>query len=186
MILLKRKTLKISAISIVLLSAVALSVTFYTFYKGICEIANLMFSDETTEIKEGFTPELLDTLEKQYGITVPENSVFLKGYNANAFQDYSHVVVVFECPLHNFDNESMSLSDCMSIDYISQLLSLNEKDYVSAIEKERHENLLGDRYGRLGHCVKNTKKGDTTVSYMLSDGKMLVKIVGDYPNRRFK
>ena len=60
-------------------------------------LAGFLFGSPT-EIKKGFSPKLLEQLETHYQISIPDNAVFIKGFNTNAFRDPS-VLILFECPI---------------------------------------------------------------------------------------
>ena len=56
-----------------------------------------LFGDTPTQIENGFTPELTQMLSEKYGLTVPENAEFIRGYYTNAFRDPA-VVIEFKLP----------------------------------------------------------------------------------------
>ena len=39
-----------------------------------------LFGDTPTQIENGFTPELTQMLSEKYGLTIPENAEFIRGY----------------------------------------------------------------------------------------------------------
>ena len=61
-------------------------------------LGDLVFGNAATEIRGGFSDELREVMETKYGVTIPDDAVFVKGLNTNAWQDPG-VVVLFTCPM---------------------------------------------------------------------------------------
>lgn len=56
-----------------------------------------LFGDTPTQIENGFTPELTQMLSEKYGLAIPENTEFIRGYYTNAFRDPA-VIIEFKLP----------------------------------------------------------------------------------------
>lgn len=56
------------------------------------------FFGQPTEIKKGFSAELVDRLKTHFGVTVPDGAVFEKGLCTNSFRD-PIFVIIFTVPL---------------------------------------------------------------------------------------
>lgn len=141
------------------------------------------FFDTPTKIKKGFSQELLDTLSDQYQISIPEDAVFLKGINTNAFRDPS-VVVLFELPV---DTNQIHTADDIE-DYIYQKLKLDFEQYGSF----SHEDpiISADWYeemgGELDYHLKYKATPFTYLSCALCNDCILVRFIGWHPHNSFK
>lgn len=135
-------------------------------------------SFQKTEIKEGFSPELLEELQTQYGITIPEEAQFIKGYNLPGWQD-SYVAILFEYPL------AQSIAGD-STNFVRQLLKLDSTRYpgFGSDRKQFHES---DWYDELGGTMEFAT-GDgkyTTISYTAQQSKIIIRIIGWRPGEEF-
>ncbi len=171
----KHKCIKVIAImcivTILFLSVFAVAVHF-----------GWPFFDTPTEIKKGFSQELLDTLSDQYQISIPEDAVFLKGINTNAFRDPS-VVVLFELPV---DTNQIHTADDIE-DYIFQKLKLDPDQYDFFYYDEM---ILADWYeemgGELDYHLKYKAAPFTYLSCALRNNCILIRFNGWHPHNRFK
>ena len=83
------------------------------------------FFGTPTEIKSGFSPELLNAMKERYQITIPDDAVFIKGIVTDGFRE-GFVVFLFELPMET----ELSPDDCCGVsDYVSQKLNLDESQY---------------------------------------------------------
>ncbi len=77
-----------------------------------------------TEIKEGFSPNIVRELEKYCGIIIPEDAEFIKGIHINARDPAA--VYVFSCPA---DYDEFNEDD--GYQCVTKLLGLNKDQWSS-------------------------------------------------------
>ena len=94
----KHKCLEILGIIFLILLALSL-VLLLLFYAFSAYVHwGMRQPSPVTEIKGGFSQELLDALQSQCDIAIPENAKFIKGYNFTTWQEV-YVAILFECPI---------------------------------------------------------------------------------------
>lgn len=158
--------------------AILLCVAFLGLSVAIVKgVTAWMFQDPTTEIKKGFSPELIQELKEHYGITVPANAVFIKGYNTNARDP--EIIVWFECQIDE-------LPEGEGGDLVCRLLELEEDSYSSqAWRAEKHSNELYNEMGEFDYQINYKKKSDTYINYKFDQGKIIIRFVGWKPPLQF-
>lgn len=167
----------VAVIALVLvISIVVVAVALYAYGKWI-------FRETDTEIKEGFSPKLLDALKDEYGITIPADAVFVKGNNLILARDPA-IFISFECPLNNFDKDSFGKTESISYgedlaEFVCQVLSLDENrfDYDG-----RDVHFLGDwddGWGKhLDYSLIDRDLESTYIMFSVVDDTLLIRFVG--------
>lgn len=78
---------------------VALALSLAILLVGLCgcseKLLQWAFAPQPMGIQTGFSEDLVNALEQGYGISIPENAVFVEGYHDGAILDPS-VVIAFE------------------------------------------------------------------------------------------
>ncbi len=152
-----------------------ITVFFVLVYVGLYWAFN---SDPSTKIKEGFSDELLYSLKAEYGVTIPEDAVFIEGVNTNGWQD-PYVIVLFELPYA----ENAALGDHDA--FIHSALSLNREQYgnsaVYSIVSEGFEDLGG----KMQYEIDFTGKSFTSISYKIEENKIIVRFLGWRPGHNY-
>ncbi len=137
---------------------------------------NGLFDD--TEIKKGFSPELLEELQSRYGITIPEEAKFIKGYNTGG-QDNS-VLIYFECPVtvqHLSENHNES---------ITQLLKLDPTRYPSSAPAWGSvTGLAAELGGEMDYEMTHSTIAYTSIQYKFTENKLLIRFDGWRPRGTF-
>ena len=142
-----------------------------------------LFGDAPTEIEGGFSDELLLCLKEQYGIAIPEDAVFVKGYNTNAFRDPSLIV------LFRFSLETVIKDDFQLAQYVHNLLSLAEETYSSSSASD-YEFLTEEKWyeecgGEMQHGFINKEMPFTWISYEVIEDEVYIRIIGHHPRGSF-
>lgn len=134
------------------------------------------------EIKAGFSPELLETLQTQYGITIPEQAQFIKGYNLPNWRD-SYVAILFAYPTEQpIEDDIQRISDS-----VRQLLKLDSTRYpgfgndIKAFSGSDWYDELG---GVMDHATRDNKS--TTISCTVQPDKILIRVIGWRPGANFR
>ncbi len=166
----------------IILNAIILSVIILAALTIVsCDSFSCWFFGEPTEICEGFSYELTGSLADRYQITIPQEAIFIKGINTNAFRDPS-VVILFECPL----NEIPSMDDNLGLDFVFRALSLDESRYSYG---GRDEKIFADWFDELGGMLdyKIVDKNDhhTFISYSFGENVLRIRFVGRHPGKTF-
>lgn len=134
-----------------------------------------------TEIKQGFSQQLLNELETRYGITIPEEAQFIKGYNCLNMRD-NYVSILFECPV----SETYEDDDHMAA-YMKQLLTLGtrysgaSKDTPQFIGSEWYEELGG----QMEWMLEDESIDYTYISYNIEANKLVIRFTGWRPGAIF-
>lgn len=157
--------------------AILLCVAFLGLSVAIVKgVTAWMFQDPTTEIKKGFSPELIQELKEHYGITVPANAVFIKGYNTNARDP--EIIVWFECQIDKLPENKNDKGD-----EIVQELLLIEKDSYSLGGRAEP---IGEIYKEMGeefaHTLVCNKEYDTYIDYTFDQDKIFIRFIGGHPH----
>ena len=173
--MMKRKWLAILCVALVIL-LVAIGL-----YLGLCyKLWNT--SVEPTEIQQGFSQELLNALESRYGITIPEEAQFIKGYNCLDMRD-SYVSILFECPV----SETYEDDDHMAA-YMKQLLTLGTR--YSGASKDTSQFIGSEWYEELGGqmewMLEDESLDYTYISYNIEANKLVIRFIGWRPGATFK
>lgn len=137
---------------------------------------NGLFGD--TEIKKGFSAELLKELQTQYGITIPEEAKFIKGYNTGGTDNF--VLICFECPIT--DNYALENHN----EYIRQLLKLDAARYQgSGLNQSDGTDLAAELGGKMDYEITDSNTSYTSIKYKIEGGKMLIRFHGWRPKTTF-
>ena len=139
-------------------------------------------SFQNSEIKEGFSPKLLEVLQTRYDITIPEDAQFIKGYNIPGWQD-SFVAVLFELPITGTYESGYHMSD-----YIRQRLNLGTR-YPGPAKDE--EQFLGSEWydelgGQMEWMLDDSSHGFTYISYNIESDKLVIRFIGWRPGATFR
>lgn len=141
-----------------------------------------LFGDTCTEIKKGFSDELLSVLDTQYQITIPDDAVFIKGINTNAFRD-PMVVVLFEIPVEPYKKLSDPDRLC---NYVIQKLHLDQELYTSGgADHEIKADWYEEMGGLFDYSITNRHNSFTFLSFELHDDRVLIRFVGHHPGATF-
>lgn len=145
-----------------------------------CEVWDSSF--EPTQIEQGFSPELLDKLKSHYGISIPEQAQFIKGYNCPGFRD-SFVAVQFAFPISGDPREDDNMAS-----YLHQLLQLGTR-YGTVARKDVPQFTGAAWYAELGGQMQwmlDDKTLDYThISYNIEADRLVVRFVGWRPGASF-
>ena len=130
-------------------------------------------SFQKTEIQEGFSATLLEELQTRYGITIPKDAQFIKGYNLPGWRD-SFVAILFECPINN------------TSDSLHQLLKLDSNRYpgVGSDTKQFYGSVWYDELGGVMEYA-TTDNNFTTISYTVHLDRIRIRVIGWRPSREF-
>lgn len=132
------------------------------------------------KIEKGFSKELLEGLEFEYGISIPEGATFLKGGNYYTFRD-SWVVLLFECPIEDEFKQAESLTV-----QIYELLNIAEEEYRFDGRDESLDVWWYDEYGgQLTWKLVSTKNDFTCLSYESDKSMLRIRFVGWRPGQIF-
>ena len=149
--------------------------------KTLNEIAAGFFFGTPTEIKKGFSPELREELASHYQVDIPSNAVFIKGYNTNALQD-SSVLLVFEIPLSEDLPERSEAMD----DYVVGALGLEEAYWTASRESDR---MAGEWIEAMGgpweRQVEHKVEPYTSLHYRDDGDRVTVFFNGHRPHTSF-
>jgi len=132
------------------------------------------------EIKKGFSPELLEQLQIRYGITIPEEAKFIKGYNIGG-PDNS-VVIFFECPLKDTwrsDNKTSIYN------YMVQLLKLDSTRYWTHNSKSRGD-WTEDLDAPMDYTLTDNRVAYTEISFNIEADKLIFRFIGWRPDAIFR
>ncbi len=126
-------------------------------------------------IEEGFSDELLQALEREYGIVIPEDAEFIKGENQPHPQD-PNVVVYFKCRV-NKDTGSKTPDE-----KLMNALGLTEDERGDSKHSLRKgsENIGGELDHHFG-----LNKSFSFIDYSISGDELTVRIVGWRPGAEF-
>ena len=164
---------RIGGTLLMLLVVVGLFFAYATYcWKGL-------FGD--TEIKKGFSPELLENLQTRYGITVPEEAKFIKGYNTGG-PDNS-VVIFFECPLKDTwrsDNKASIYN------YMVQLLKLDCTSYGMSHNSRPRGDWTEDRNAPMDYTLTDNRVAYTEISFNIEADKLIIRFFGWRPGATFR
>ncbi len=170
----KRKT--VFDLIIIVLSVILLAVGAFVLF------SHLMFDNTAspTEIKKGFSPKLLSDLKDRYGITIPKEASFIKGYNDNDFRE-GNCYILFECPADE------SVRDEETAAYIIRLLGLDSTRYsYSHNDIDLHTKPWFDEAdGQLDHMLIYNDRPFTYISYSFKKDKVLIRFKGWRPRYSF-
>lgn len=131
-----------------------------------------------TEITEGFTDELLDCLKDQYGITIPSDARFVKGYNGGNMQD-ACIVVVFACPLDNYPLDNYKVSG-RKADFVREVLQLGEQTYpgIGGAPEQKYGDIFDSTDYQFSGELKNTEVPFTSLEYKITEEELVVRLIG--------
>lgn len=139
----------------------------------------------STEIKKGFSPQLLEKLQTRYGITIPEEAKFIEGYNTGGPD--SSVLIIFECPV---DNVSKLDNNKAITDYVKQLLKLDPAMYPAEQASKDSDVYTGDglcdEWGPMDYELRNKGISYTSLSYRIEEDKLLIRFDGWRPGANFR
>ena len=126
-----------------------------------------------TEITAGFTDELIDCLKDQYGITIPGDARFVKGYNGGNMQD-AFIVVVFACPLDNYKVSGRKA------DFVRQVLNLDEQTYpgIGGAPEQKYGDIFDSTDYQFSGELKNTEVPFTSLEYKITEEELVVRLIG--------
>lgn len=131
-----------------------------------------------TEIKKGFSPELLEALQTQYGITIPEEAKFIKGYNTGG-QDNS-VLIYFECSV----TDNSAAEDHSK--YIKQLLKLDAARYQGSVLNQSDDtDLVAELGDEMDYEITDNSISYTSIKYKIEGDKLLIRFHGWRPKTTF-
>lgn len=143
------------------------------------EILGGLLLGTPTEIKKGFSDELREELESHYHIRVPDDAVFIKGYNTNAFRDPS-VFVVFTCSVTREMRQSRD-------PYIFAALGLEDTNWTRPGDAEPFSdewmNAMGGPWEKK---IEHKTVAYTYVYYSLCGDTLTVFVNGHHPRTHFK
>lgn len=148
-------------------------------WKTTKEIVGGFLFGSPTEIKKGFSPKLLEQLESHYQIYIPNDAVFIKGYNTNAFRDPS-VLILFECPITEEMRQSQE-------DYLFGALGLDEAHWT--LPRRADEVSPGEWADAMGgpweRQVEHKTEPYTYIRYSVSGDTLTVFFDGHHPHMSF-
>lgn len=142
-----------------------------------------VFFDTPTEIRGGFSTELICFLNTKYQISIPEKATFIKGINTNTIRD-PMVVIMFECAID--DMVPSEYDSGYGYSYVFQALNLNESLYTfGGVDEEVNTDWYDDFGGTLDYRI--VYKGDphTFISYSLSNNSLIIRLVVRHPGGTF-
>lgn len=138
--------------------------------------------DPSCYIEEGFAQELLTEMKEKYGIIVPKDATFVKGYNAYHQQD-SYVVVVLECT-RKVDMDVNNSSDVS--EYIRELLSLDERWSDFGVDNNKvASDWFEEMGGLMQYGSKNKEIDYTYISVSFEGDKTVIRLKGYRPSQMF-
>ena len=130
------------------------------------------------EIKKGFSPELSENLQTRYGITIPGEAKFMKGYNTGGQDNF--VLLYFECPI----TESTASEN--HYEYIKQLLKLDPARYQgSNLNHSDGTDLAAELGGKMDYEILCSDISYTSIKYKIEGRKLLIRFHGWRPHRDF-
>ncbi len=142
-----------------------------------------VFFDTPTEIRGGFSPELIRFLNTKYHISIPEKANFIKGVNTNSFRD-PMVVIMFECAID--DLVPAEYDSGYGYSYVFQALNLNESTYTfGGVDEEVKADWYDDFGGTLDYRIVCKDDPHTFISYSLSNDTLIVRFIGRHPGATF-
>jgi hypothetical protein len=158
------------------LLAIVLAVGLLLACVDACIIGLLELSERKTEIKQGFSPELLICLQTRFGITIPEEAQFLEGYNMPGFQDPS-VDILFELPISN-----MHETDDHMFNYLHRVLKLGHRYSGPERADSYRDDELG---GQMEWELRDQTRYYTYISYRIEANKLVIRFQGWRPGTTF-
>lgn len=169
----KRKTIMILILSFAIAGACATAAI-----ANRERLSQYLFGD-SAEIINGFSDELSDGLNTQYGIKIPEKAVFIKGLNTNSFRDPC-IVILFSCSI----NESACVADMDT--YVRELLNLDQERYSMAGSEDIIAADWYEEYGgKFDRMISAPDDVFTCISYKTSGNQLLIRFVGHHPHATF-
>lgn len=130
-----------------------------------------------TEIKKGFSSELLEGLRSRYHLSIPDNAVFIKGFNTNS-RDPS-VVVLFECPMTEENPSDLH-------EYVFRALELDEEIWKpfgrNYSETEEWFEVVG---GSLEWEIAHQTEVFTHIQFSVCEDVLTVRLVGWRPGAQY-
>ena len=163
------ETLGIIAIIFVLLSIILMFFSISYFRQAL----NTPFP--VTEIKEGFSQELLDALQNQRGITIPENAKFIKGYNFIGWQDI-YVAILFECPIDGTEQSGETTPNLVRyLMDVGSRCSEDCQDFVLELVENRKRPQLYEEIG--GKMEWESGKGNATIHFDKYPDKLVIRLL---------
>ena len=137
--------------------------------------------DSSTELKNGFDSELLNTLSTQYQITIPDNAVFVDGVLTNSRDPY--YIILFELPL---ESELGAGGDALK-SYLCQALAIDEtRCYFNEHRDDEVNTEWYEQYGgKLEYCLTFNDLFDSFLSCTLHEDKIVARFVGGRPLRNY-
>jgi len=165
-------------------STIIITVSVLLFTVGAFVLLSHLMFDSTaapTEIKEGFSPKLISNLKDRYGITIPKEASFIKGYNDNDFREGS-CCILFECPADGSVGEEEETAES-----VIRLLGLNNMRYsYSRDDIVLHTKpWFEEADGQLDHMLIYKDRPFTYISYSFKKDKVLIRFKGWRPGYSF-
>ncbi len=135
-------------------------------------ISFLCLFGSPSEIKDGFSQELVDTLQNQYSVTVPDGAEFINGYNASGREGY--LIIFFECESEDFS--------------IYKALSIDDDTYENVTSLTAEHKYRSDSFnlgGEMHYTLKHKSIDFTSIEYRITDGKLQIRFIGYRPDNIF-
>ena len=152
-------------------------------FAAVISNADSIFFTGPTEIRGGFSPELIRTLNTRYQRSIPEKANFIKGLNTNSFRD-PMVVILFECAID--DLEPWEDDSGFGYSYVFQALNLNKSVYkFQGYDEEIMADWFDDFGGLLDYCLGREDDLYTKISYSLRGNTLIIRFVGWHPGETF-
>ena len=140
------------------------------------------FFGTPTEIKSGFSPELLNAMKERYQITIPDDAVFIKGIVTDGFRE-GFVVFLFELPMET----KLDLGDDRGAsDYVFQRLNLDESQYeLCGRGRNFTDDWDEDFVRKYDHEISAKHDVYTFLSFSVQEDRIIFRFVGWRPGEAF-
>ena len=167
--------MKRKAIIIILAVVAAMAVLFALF---MLYMRFVWMGDHSKEIKKGFSAELMEHLQSDHRISVPDNAVFVKGLNAGGLREHK-LILLFELPL-----EGENLSEETDWDaYVFRALGLDDEQWRPAAKTSIAWDRLEEFGGELDEQIE--KDFYTHLQYSVRDDAVMIRLWDGRPGEDF-
>ena len=146
---------------------------------GCQAIGDWVFGD-SFPIRDGFSDDLREVLQTKYGVTIPDDAVFVKGLNTNAWLDPG-VVVLFTCPM-----PAGGEGELAAFPYLERHLGLTDAWSESARTDGAfsNEGWLEGMGGRMPNRI-DYQDGFSHIAWKAEGETILIRFFGFRPGRSF-
>lgn len=163
---------------LILIAVAAVAVVGVLFACFVLYMRFVWLGDHSTEIKKGFSVELIEHLQSNHQLSVPDNAVFVKGINTGGLREHT-LILVFELPL-----AGENLSEETDWDaYVFRALGLEDEQWRPAAKTPIAWDRLEEFGGELDQQIE--KDFYTFLQYSVRDDAVILRLWDGRPGETF-